>query len=299
MTAVQDPTVQRRRLREELRRARDAAGLRQADVAHAMDWSPSKLIRIERGDVSVSTNDLKALLSHYGVKDRGKVNGLLELAKSARGASFYDQYADLLKPGFKEYLAYEASASVIRQYEPVLVPGLLQTEEYGRGVLGSVAGLGPEDVDKAWTVRRHRQDAVDRESPPEMRYILDEAALRRHVGRGPVMRHQLERLRESAAELHISIQIMPFARGAHPGMAGSFVLLEFADLNLADLLHLEGINSTTTRDDTDQIAHYLDRFAQLEHLALSEDESVDFLNVLIQEIPSSDLPTNAAEKEAS
>ncbi len=299
MTAVQDPTVQRRRLREELRGARDAAGMGRADVAHAMDWSPSKLVRIERGDVSVSTNDLKALLSHYGVRDKGKVNRLLELARSARGPSFYDQYADLLKPGFKEYLAYEASASVIRQYEPVLVPGLLQTEEYGRGVLGGVAGLGPDDVDKAWTVRRHRQDAVDRENPPEMLFVLDEAALRRHVGRGPVMRHQLQRLKESAAEPHLTIQIMPFAHGAHPGMAGSFALLEFTDPNLADLLHLEGINSTTIRDDTDQIAHYLDRFAQLEGLALSEDESVDFLNVLIEEIPSSAPPTNDAEKEAN
>lgn len=299
MTAVQDPTVQRRRLREELRRARDAAGMGRADVAHAMDWSPSKLIRIERGDVSVSTNDLKALLSHYGVKDKGKVNGLLELARSARGSSFYDQYAELLKPGFKEYLAYEASASVIRQYEPVLVPGLLQTEEYGRGVLGGVAGFGPDDVDKAWTVRRHRQDAVDRETPPEMLFILDEAALRRHVGRGPVMRHQLQRLKELAAEPHISIQVMPFTRGAHPGMAGSFILLEFTDLNLADLLHLEDINQVTIRDDTEQIAHYLDRFAQLEELALPEDESVDFLDVLIEDIPSSDFPTQAAEKEAS
>lgn len=299
MTAVQDPTVQRRRLREELRRARDAAKMGRADVAHAMDWSPSKLIRIERGDVSVSTNDLKALLSHYGVKDRGKVNGLLELAKSARGTSFYDQYVDLLKPGFKDYLAYEASASVIRQYEPVLVPGLLQTEEYGRGVFGGVAGFGPDDVDKAWTVRRHRQDAVDRERPPEMLFVLDEAALRRHVGRGPVMRHQLERLKEYAAEPHINIQIMPFSRGAHPGMAGSFVLLEFTDPNLDDLLHLEGINSTTTRDDTDQIAHYLDRFAQLQELALPEDETVDFLDVLIEEMPSSVLPTNDAEKEAN
>ncbi|MGH3812350.1 MAG: helix-turn-helix domain-containing protein [Pseudonocardiaceae bacterium] len=299
MTAVQDPTVQRRRLREELRGARDAAGMGRADVAHAMDWSPSKLIRIERGDVSVSTNDLKALLSHYGVRDKGKVNRLLELARSARGSSFYDQYTDQLKPGFKEYLAYEASASVIRQYEPVLIPGLLQTEEYARGILADMVGFGPDEVDKAWTVRQHRQNAVDRERPPEMRYVLDEAALRRHIGRGPVMRHQLERLKESAAEPHINIQVMPFAHGAHPGMAGSFVLLEFADPNLADLLHLEGINSTTIRDDTEQIAHYLDRFAQLEALALSEDESVDFFDVLIEQTPSSALPTNAAEKEAS
>jgi transcriptional regulator with XRE-family HTH domain len=294
----QDPTVQRRRLRSELRNARDAVGLRQADVAQAMDWSLSKLMRIERGEVSVSTNDLRALLSHYGVKDKGKVNGLLELARSARGTSFYDQYADLLKPGFKEYLAYEASASVIRQYEPVVIPGLLQTEEYARGLFEGVGRATPEAADKGWTVLQHRQDLVDRESPPEMRYVLDEAALRRHVGRGHAMRRQLERIKELAAEPHVSIQVMPFHRGAHPGMAGSFILLEFADPNLADLVHLESIDSITIRDDTELIGRYLDRFAELERLALSEDESVDFLDVLIGEMSSTAQPTNSAQKEA-
>lgn len=299
MTAVQDPTVQRRRLRDELRRARDAAGLRQADVAHAMDWSPSKLIRIERGDVNVSTNDLKALLSHYGVKDKVRVNGLLELARAARGASFYDQYSDQLLPGFKEYLAYEASASVTRQYQPILIPGLLQTEEYARGLFAGYGRADPDAADKGWAVRQHRQEVHERETPPEMLFVLDEAALRRHVGGGPAMRKQLQRLKEFAMEPHISIQIMPFSRGAHPGLAGSFMLLEFTDPSLADLLHLEGINSTSIRDDTDQIARYLDRFAQLQMLALSPDESVDFLDVLMEEMPSSAISTNAAEKEAS
>lgn len=296
MTTVQDPTVQRRRLRVELRRARDAAGLKQAEVADAMDWSPSKLIRIERGDVSVSTNDLRALLSHYGV-DKGRVNGLLELARSARGASFYDQYADLLKPGFKEYLAYEASASIIRQYDPVLVPGTLQTEEYGRAILAQMAGFGRDDVDMLWAVRQHRQDAVDRESPPEMLYVLDEAALRRHVGRGHAMRHQLEQLKDSAAKPNISIRILPFAHGAHPGMAGNFILLEFADPNLEDLVHLENINQITIRDDTELIAKYLDRFVQLQELALPPDESVGFLDMLIREMSSTAQPTNSADKE--
>jgi transcriptional regulator with XRE-family HTH domain len=298
MTAVQDPTVQRRRLRVELRRARDAAGLRQADVAHAMDWSPSKLIRIERGDVSVSTNDLKALLSHYGVKDKGRVNGLLELARSARGASFYDQYADLLKQGFKEYLAYEASASVVRQYDPVLIPGLLQTEEYGRGILEHMTGVGPDDVDRLWIIRQHRQQVHDRDSPPEMHFVLDESALRRHVGRGQVMRHQLERLQHMAAEPFIDIQIMPFTRGAHPGMSGNFILLEFADPNLDDLVHLESIDSITVRDDTELIARYLDRFENLQELALSPEESVDFLDLLIREMSSTAQPTNSTPQEA-
>lgn len=298
MTVVQeqDPVVQRRLLRMELRDARDAAKLRQAEVASAMDWSLSKLMRIERGEVSVSTNDLRALLSHYGVRDKGKVNRLLELARSARGSSFYDRYADLLKPGFKEYLAYEASASTIRQYDPVLIPGLLQTEEYGRTILEWAAGFGPEEVDKHWTVRQHRQEMVDRERPPEMLYVLDEAALRRRVGRGHVMRRQLEQLKDSAAKSHISLQVLPFARGAHPGMIGNFILLEFTDPNLDDLVHLESINQITIRDNTELIARYLDRFAQLQELALSPDESIDFLDVLAGEMSSTDQPMDSAQK---
>ncbi|MDQ3762413.1 MAG: helix-turn-helix domain-containing protein [Actinomycetota bacterium] len=300
MTEVQeqDPTVQRRRLRLELRRARDAAGLRQADVAHAMDWSPSKLIRIERGDVSVSTNDLRALLSHYGVKDKGRINRLLELARSARGVSFYDQYADLLKPGFKEYLAYEGSASIIRQYDPVLIPGLLQTEEYGRAILEHVAGFGSEEVEKAWTVRQHRQEVHDRERPPEMLFVLDEAALRRHVGGANVMRHQLERLKNFAAEPHISVQILPFTHGAHPGMAGNFILLEFADPNLDNLVHLESVNQITVRDDIELIAGYTDRFVRLQGLALSPEDSIDFLDVLINDMSPTTESPNSAQKEA-
>jgi len=262
-----------------------------------MDWSPSKLIRIERGDVSVSTNDLKALLSHYGVKDKGRVNGVLNLARSARGASFYDQYTDWMKPGFKEYLAYEASASVIRQYESVLIAGLLQTEEYGRALAEDMGRLDPEGVDKSWAVRQHRQELHDRESPPDMLFVVDEAALRRHVGRAHVMRHQLERLKAFAAEPHISLQILPFTRGAHPGMAGSFVLLEFTDPNLDDLVHLESINQTTIRDDTQMIAQYLDRFSQLQELALPLDESDDLLDKLIGEMPAPTRSTTSAEKE--
>jgi transcriptional regulator with XRE-family HTH domain len=293
----QDPVVQRRLLRAELRGARDAAKRRQAEVAKAMDWSLSKLMRIERGEVSVSTNDLKALLNHYGVRDKGKVNRLLELARSARGSSFYEQYADQLKPGFKEYLAYEASASVIRQYEPVLIPGLLQTEEYAREIFAHMVGLGPEDVDKRWTVRQHRQELLDRERPPEMRFVLDEAALRRHIGQGHAMQRQLERIKELAVEPHINIHIMPFHRGAHPGLAGSFALLEFADPSLTDLLYWEGIvDSITIRDDTNMIARYLDRFAELERLALSPDESIDFLDALAGEMSSIDQPMDSAQK---
>ncbi|HKR52534.1 MAG TPA: helix-turn-helix transcriptional regulator [Pseudonocardiaceae bacterium] len=294
MIRMQDPTVQRHRLRDELRRARDAADLRQADVAHAMEWSASKLIRIERGDVSISTNDLKALLSYYGVRDKGKINGLLELARSARRASFYEQYSDQMKAGFKEYLAYEASAAVTRQYQPVLIPGLLQTEEYARGLFAGYHRDDPDAADKGWAVREHRQQVHEWGRPPEMLFVLDEAALRRPVGRAHTMLKQLARLKEFAAKPHISIQIMPFARGAHPGLEGSFILLEFADPNLPNLLYRDG---TVIRDN--QIERYTERFVRLQEMALSLDESVEFLNVLIEEMTSSANLANGAEKEAT
>ena len=291
-----DPTVQRRRLRAELRKARDAALRKQAEVAAAMEWSPSKLMRIESGQVSISTNDLRALLTYYGVKDKVQVNRLVDLARSTRGASFYDQYSDVLKQGFKEYLAYEASASVVRQYEPVLLPGLLQTEEYGRAILEQAIGWGSELADKAWAVRQHRQEIHDRDAPPDMLFVIDEAAVRRNVGKGHTMLHQLERLREHAEQPHVSLQVLPFSRGAHPGMTGSFVMLEFADATLDDMVHLESVNEITIRDDTDVISRYLDKFHQLEELALSPEESTVLLEKIIQEASAN---SARAEKVAS
>jgi transcriptional regulator with XRE-family HTH domain len=297
MDSVQDPRVQRRRLSLELRRARDAVKFKQAEVAQAMDWSSSKLVRIERGDVNVSTNDLRALLDHYGVKDEMKVEELLELARSARGTSFYDQFSELLKPGFKEYLAYESSASVIRQYDPVIVPGLLQTEEYARGLFWGHR-FDPDRADRLWTLRQYRQLVHDRRQPPDMNFVLDEAALRRHVGRGHAMLHQLEQLKEMAERPYITIRIIPFTRGAHPGLDGNFIILEFDDPNLTDLVHLESSNQITIRDDTEQIARSLDKFELLQEIALSPNKSKEFLAQLIVDMRASAQSKNSAPKEA-
>jgi transcriptional regulator with XRE-family HTH domain len=286
MAVVQDPSVQRRRLRVELRKAREAAGLKQGDVAKAMDWSPSKLIRIEGGQVSISTNDLRALLSFYNIKDGRRTTSLLELAKSSRGSSFYDQFTSVLKPGFREYLAYEGTASVIRQYDPLLVPGILQTEEYGRDILKNSAGLEGEDIERRWIVRQHRQEAVhEREDPPEMVFILDEAALRRRVGDGGrTMVRQLERIKTYAAEPHITVRCLPFSAGANPGMGGNFILVEFAEADLDDLVHLESVDAITIKDNAEVIARYLDKFQVLEGLSLSPEDSLVFLDKVIAEM---------------
>jgi transcriptional regulator with XRE-family HTH domain len=285
MDTFQDPIVPRRRLRVELKRAREMAALTQEEVARAMGWSPSKIIRIEGGQVSISINDLRALLNYYGATVKTPISDLLDLARASRGGSFYQKYDDLLKPGFREYLAHETAASVIRQYDPILIPGLLQTKEYSKAILNAV-GLDPNTVDKAWTVRQRRQKLYVLEKPPDMFFIVDEAALRRHIGGSQVMRHQLEKLKEFWAATHITLQVLTFACGAHPGVFGNFILLEFADADLDDLVHLEGINSVTIRDDAELIKRYLDRFLDLEQLALPPVESAALLDKMIGEMSS-------------
>lgn len=132
--AVPDPTIHRRRLRSELRKAREAAGMTQRDVAAAMDWSQSKLIRIETGAVNISTNDLRALLGHYGI-ERARTENLVEVARASRDQPRWNVYKDVAEPEYIAFLGYESSASIIRNFEPLLIPGLLQTEEYAREIL--------------------------------------------------------------------------------------------------------------------------------------------------------------------
>lgn len=284
MTVIQDPTVQRRRLRMELRRARDAAGFTQTEVAQAMEWSPSKIIRIERGDVSVAISDLRALLTHYGVNDQNRIDELLDIARSARGTSYYDQFSDLLKPGFATYLAYEGSASLIRQYEPIYVPSLLQTEEYARGLSEGIGNVDPTTVDRLWQIRLHRQEIHERDNPPEMQFVLDESALRRKVGRENTMLHQLERIKDYAYARHVAIRILPFSVGAHPGMEGDFIVLEFAEPDLAPLVHLEHMDEITIRDDAELTVTYLDMFEHIQKKALPAGDSMKYLDVLIAEM---------------
>jgi len=257
----QDPAALRRRLQRELRGYRSAAQMTQRDVADAMDWSPSKLIRIESGAVAVSTNDLRALLTHYGVTDTEVIDDLVSTAKSSKKSS-WSEYRDVISQASATYFGYEASAAVIRQFQPSLIPGLLQTEEYMRRVFEDVLLPAGKDVERLVRARLERQELLDREVLPEMFFILDEAALTRPVGGAGTWRRQLDHLEQLSTRPNIAIQIVPFRAGAYPGQMGPFILLEFSDDDT--LLYLESQSDTVSRDDPEQIGRYLDAFWDIE-----------------------------------
>lgn len=269
--SVPNAALQRLRLRTELRKARTGARLTQRQVASKMEWSPSKLIRIEAGEVGISVNDLRPLLDAYGIRDRRKIDELLDLARGSRRMP-YSEYRDLYGKEFLEFLALESSASIIRHYGALVMPGPLQTEEYARAIMTAYNKSIPEErLERGVEVRLARQELLT-SGGRELFYILDEAVVRRHVGGRGVMRAQLERLAELAAKPGVTIQILPFSVGAHAGIQGPFSLFEFEADEMPDSLHLENPRGDSyTTNAADETGRYLERFWELEDLALKDD----------------------------
>jgi hypothetical protein len=185
-----------------------------------------------------------------------------------------------------QFIEFEAAASITRNFEPLLVPGLLQTEDYARTVFRQFSGDVPDKrIDAQVEVRLRRQELLDRDDSPLLFLILDEAATRRQVGGPDVMRRQLRRLTEMAARPHITVEVVPFSAGVHPGLLGSFVIHEFPDPADDDVLYLESPQGEViSRDDPDLILHYREVFEDLRHLSLGPEGSVRFLDKLADEM---------------
>lgn len=282
-----DPELQRRRLRSELRQARLDASLTQQQVATEMDWSTSKLIRIENGEVSISRNDLRALLALYGIRDRKRVDELIDVARVARERS-WAEFSDVHSPAWLRYLGFESSAWLIRTFQPLLVPGLLQTEEYSAAVQATNPDASAERTARRWDVRARRQQLHERDSPPKMFFILGEAVVRQQVGGIRVMRRQLRELRAYNDLDHVTIRVLPFTGGAHFGLNGPFILLEFLSATDDPLLYLENAVELSTRDDPRLTSQYLQDFFDLERLALSWEDTNAFLDEVIAEMTEQD-----------
>lgn len=256
----------RRRLTAELRRLRAQAKLTQRQVAHSLDWSPSKVIRIEQGTVRIQVTDLQALLNLYQVTDPATVADLTAMARESKKLPFAE-YREVVTAETVRYFQYEANASIIRQVHPLLVPGLLQTEEYSRAVLDAYR-TPPDNRDKIIESRKERRELFDRTEPPEAFFILDEAVLRRQVGGPSVMSRQIDHLVAMSERSGVSIQVIRFSAGAHSAMAGPFVHLEFPVENDPDVIFIENtLGDTLFLHDLDVTARYREQFWTLEDLA--------------------------------
>jgi transcriptional regulator with XRE-family HTH domain len=267
---VAESAALRRRLTNQLRRLRSQAGLTQRQVADSLYWSPSKMIRIEQGTVRITPTDLQALLGLYGISDPTVVAELIMMARESKKLPFAE-YRDIISAEAVKYFQYEANASIVRQVTPILVPGLLQIEEYTRALLEAY-GTSTDRVDRIVESRKERQELFERSDRLEAFFILDEAVLRRAVGGPKVMGRQIDHLVEMSRRSEVSIQVLPFTVGAHSAMKGPFVHLEFPEDNDPDVIFVENtLGDTLFRDDEEITAQYLEQFWALESTATLRD----------------------------
>jgi len=269
------PTVRRRRLAAALREARAKSGLSREEVADHMEWSTSKLYRLEYGRTAASWRDVRDLCELYGVPSPEK-DGLIQLARDSRQRGWWSEYQDIFPSNF---VALETDAATIRSYESELVPGLLQTADYARAVNRTYHPTASHDeIERRVSARLIRQGIFNREQPPELTYILSEAVIRRCVAIGNgVGSAQLQALIDAADRPHVTIRILPLEVGLHPGMEGAFVIIGFPEQQDPDVAYVEGLMGSVFIESVDGVKRYSQAWDQMSQYALSASESRDLM----------------------
>jgi len=293
MAAQGSPAVARHRLRLALRRRREATGRTQGDIAKSLDWSLSKLQRIEAGENSISTTDLQALLGQLKVTDPAVISTLVAEAKVARGRSRWDEprYRDNLTPATRGLLEFEAAATAIRTFQTVVFPGLLQTPEFAAMLFNSWKDELPDlQREVQLEVRLERRKRVlDRPNPPHYMFILDEAMLHRGIGGPRIFAAQLRHLVEEAQAGRIDLRIAPFAIPSGITVQFPFTVITMED-GEDSIIYRENYEFDEIIQTPERVQRQLALFAQLWAHSLSEDETLNLMERQIAQLLSSTDP---------
>nr|WP_240796716.1 helix-turn-helix transcriptional regulator [Streptomyces sp. RFCAC02] len=239
-----------------LRRLREESGITGLEAGRRIRASHSKISRLEMGRTGFKPRDVEDLLTLYGVTDDDERATLLALARASNVPGWWHVYHDIVPSWLNVYLGLEQAATVIRGYELQFIPGLLQTEGYARAVLRLGGDTDEERLERRLRLRMERRRVLDRDRPPHLWVVIDEAALRRPMGSSDLMRAQLEHLIEAGRQPHITIQVMPFAAGCHAAVAGPITVLRPPGGELPDVVYLEQLTGGVYPDKPTEIELY-------------------------------------------
>ena len=283
--APASPTVLRIILGRQLQELRDKAGMSCEQAAGAIYTSEWTLRRMEKAEVSFKLNYIKSLLITYGITDTREIDAFLGLAREANKPGWWHSYTDILPAWFRVFPGLEQAAALIRGYEPQCVPGLLQTRGYAHAL--ATAGYPqatPAQTSRRVELRMARQQILAGDDAPQLWAILDEAAIHRVVGGKAVMQAQLLHLADSAIGGKITVQVLPFGAGPHPGQAGPFIILGFAELTEPEVVYMETVGGNLYVDKPEEVKLFTTVFDQLRAVALSPAQSAAMLQALAGEL---------------
>ena len=293
MAEGDSPTVARRRVRLAVREAREANNLTQLQVAEQMEWSLSKVIRIESGEVSISVNDLRPLLAFVGIKDKAEANSLIadaRIARTRQRQAWYQkpEFRDHMSDAFRRLIEYEAEASAIRSYSVYYPPGPLQIPAYAAALTGSWGDhdIATEAVKARVEARRLRRDVIlKRLGSFKLFVILDQSVLMRTIGGSAVLAEQLTDLHGLANRGLINIRMLPFDLDSPIANNASFDLLTVSG-GAGEVMYRENGLIDEIVEDAVSTARHRERFDQLWHVASAEADTIDFISGRIEFLES-------------
>jgi transcriptional regulator with XRE-family HTH domain len=293
MSPAHGPVVPRRRLGAELRTLREQAGLTIEEVAKGLECSVSKVSRLETGQGIPYQRDVRDLLDRYGITDQVRRDRLMRWVREGNRQGWWDDFSDVLAPdpedpllpdNLSRYVALEQDASRVLIFETIVVPGPLQTEDYARVIFNTLSTADKKATDRLVELRMRRQRRLYADEDPLIAHVvLDEAVLYRPVGGSKVMRGQLTRLLVDSQRPNITLQVLPFSSGAHRSVAGSFVVLAFADIDDNDLVYIEGHVGDLYLEKEHDVEVYGQMFDVLVGQCLSVEQSAALVAQLLQD----------------
>ncbi|MGX1673525.1 helix-turn-helix domain-containing protein [Streptomyces sp. NPDC055400] len=265
------PTVLRMILGRRLRDMRLGAGASLEDAAKALRVKTLTIRRLEKAEVALKPLYVEKLLETFGA-DRQEIDEFVDLAEQANEPGWWHSYRDAVPSWFTAYVSLETDAKTLRTYEPQYVTGLLQTPDYARAVLrGGLPNGSEEELARRVELRLRRQSLLEGEDAPTLWVVMEEAVLHRAVGTPDVMREQIERLLDVSELAHISIDIVPFAAGAHVGACAPFTYFRFEGPELPDIVYSELLSASVYLDQREDVVAHLEAHTRMALLTSSED----------------------------
>lgn len=270
MPDVRSPTLRRRELGGRLRALRLEQGLTVEQVAEMLLCSPSKVSRMETGQRGATPRDIRDLSGIYGVIDETQVAYMMRLAREGKQQGWWQSFSVPLK--YTNYVGFEQEATSLAIFHSSVVPGLLQSPDYTRALhKNAIPRLDDLAIEERVRERKTRQEVLDRDNPPQLDIVIDEAVLRRPIGGHSAMREQLDRLLKECERSALTLQVMAYEAGAHPALESNFTILEFADQ--APVIYVEGLAGHMYLERQDELHEYRLVFERLRGMALSPQDS--------------------------
>ena len=279
------PTIPRWQLGEQLGALRERAYVSQVQIAGRLGCSVSKIQKIEAGEVGLVRAELEVMLTEYQLADEALRVELFELQRLGKQRGWWSKFGAVPAP-FATFLGLESAAIRIKAFEPLVVHGLLQTEDYARAIAGTVAMISnDEQRERQVRIRMERQETVFGEDPPEIWVILDEAVLRREVGSSTVMAGQLRHLLK--LPLRVTVQVVPFANGGYPGTLGAMTIFEFQERLHTPVVYVEGQAGNLYLEKEDDLRRCNLAYNHMTASALSKQESTKLIAAAARQFEAS------------